>query len=826
MRKWLRISLITGGILIALLLLLFLGMTWYIRANKATFLKQITGQLNDRLNGTITIGDMEPSLWKSFPNVSIGLKKVVLQDSLWQQHHHALLDVDYIFVRVNTLSLLRKHVEVNEVTLQDGKIYLFTDTSGYSNTYVLKGQSGEKKKSGSSKDANVKQLTLRNINFVIENQQKFKLFNLDIRTLDGKLNATDTSIQFTMLSDIMSKSFAFNTNKGSYLKDKKMQLNISVIFNKRTKILTIPQQEIRIDDHPVLIAGQFGFGEKPPPFKLKINANQVLLHDAASWLSPNISTKLNSITLTKPLDAEANLQGHMKYRDTPNVLITWKTTDNVLVSTMGEWTNCNFTGRFNNQVLPGQGHTDENSAVNIFQLSATLAGIPLKADTIRVVNLKQPLLHGHFRSEFPLANLNGAAAGEAPIIFKTGNANADLFYTGPVLKDDNTPSSLQGVVQVKQGGFTYTPRNLSFHDANATLRFTGQDLVLENIHIQTDKSSLQMDGLVKNLLNLYFTTPEKIELTWNIRSPLVDLNEFKAFLAPRKSAKAAKSQQKAKMGRVSRQLDVVLASSNVKMQVQLDKVTYQRFTAQNVKAALELTNSDILLKQIALNHAGGSMQLSGAMHQQGTNNNFTLNATVNNVYISQLFYAFNNFGLTSLKSDNLKGNVSAKVNLKGNVLDNGSMAKNSMYGSINFSLKNGALINFGPLADIGNFAFRKRHLDSITFENLNSTFQVQGNKVLIPPMRIASSAINIDVRGIYGIDGGTNINLDIPLRNPAKDSAITDKAEKRKRSTKGIVIHLRAVAEKDGKVKIKLGKGDGDGKDKTGSAADIDTGEE
>ncbi|MEV4884908.1 hypothetical protein MRBLMN1_003441 [Chitinophaga ginsengisegetis] len=808
MRKWLRIILITGGIFIALLVLLILGMTWYIHANKDNFLKQITAQLNDRLSGNIRIADMEPSLWKSFPNVSIALKKVVLEDSLFQQHHHPLLDVNYIFVRVNTLSLLRKHVDVNEITLQDGTIFLYTDTTGYSNTYVLQRKSAPKKSNG-TKDASIKKLMLTNISFIIDNRQKFKLFQLDIRQLDGKVSATDSSVQVTIISDILSKSFAFNTVKGSYLKDKKLQLNLSVIFNKRTKILTIPSQEIRIDDHPVLITGQFGFSEKPPPFQLKINANQVLLHDAASWLPPTISTKLSSITLTKPLDAEANLNGHMKYRDTPRVLITWKTTNNVLVTTMGEWTNCNFTGRFNNEVLPGQGHNDENSAVNIFQLSATLAGVPLKADTIRVVNLKQPLLHGHFRSNFPLTNLN-SDTGESPILFKDGNANADLYYTGPVLANDNTPSSLQGVVQVKQGAFTYLPRNLSFHDASATLRFTGQDLMLENVNIQTQKSSLQMNGMVKNLLNLYFTTPDKIELTWNIRSQLVDLNEFKSFLAPRRKAKPSRSQQKAKMTRVNRQLDVVLASSNVSMQVQLDKIIFQRFAAQNVKASVQLTNTDILLKQIALQHAGGNMQMAGVMHQQGNNNNFNMNATVNNVHISQLFYAFDNFGMSALKSDNLRGNVSAKVNLKGNVLDNGSLAKNSLYGTINFNLKNGALINFGPLADIGNFAFRKRRLDSITIDNLSNTFQVQGNKILIPPMRIASSAINIDVNGVYGIDGGTNINLDIPLRNPAKDSAITDSAEKRKRSRKGIVIHLHAVSEKDGKVKIKLGKGDGD----------------
>ncbi|NLR77700.1 AsmA family protein [Chitinophaga eiseniae] len=818
MRKWLRIILLGCGILVALVVLLFLGMTWYIHANKTEFLKQLTAQLNDRLNGKLTIQDMEPSLLKSFPNVSIALKKVVLQDSLWQQHRHALVDVDYIFVRVNTLSLLRKYVDVNEVTLQDGTLFLYTDSTGYSNTYVLQG-AGDKKKTSSHKDANIRQLLLRNINFVIDNRQKFKLFQLTINRLDGKVKASDSTIQVTVLSNILSKNFEFNTLKGSYLKDKMLQLNLSVIFNKHTKIMTVPPQEIRIDDHPVQITGQFGFGEKPPPFQLKINANQVLLKDAATWLPPNISTKLSSITLSKPLDAQADLAGHMKFRDTPDVRVTWKTTGNVLVTTMGEWTNCNFTGRFNNEVLPGRGHTDENSAVTILGLSANLSGVPLKADTIRVVNLKHPLLHGHFRSAFPLTTLNGATPDDAPILFKDGNADADLFYTGPLLKDDNTGSSLQGVVKVQNGAFTYLPRNLDFHDASATLRFTGQDLLLENIHIQSAKSSLQMDGAVKNLLNLYFTTPEKIAINWNIRSPLVDLNEFKSFLSPRKKAKLSRARQRAKMGRVSQQLDVVLASSNVNMQVLLDKVIYQRFTAQQVKAVVDLTNTDILLKQIALQHAGGNMQMAGNVHQEGNNNYFQVNATVNNVHINQLFYAFNNFGLDGLTAENLKGNVSAKVNLKGNILDNGTLAKRSLSGSVNFNLRNGALLNFGPLADIGNFAFRKRHLDSITFENLSNTFQIAGNKITIPPMRIASSAVNIDVQGVYGLDGGTNINLDVPLRNPAKDADITDKEEKRKRSRRGIVLHLRAVSEKDGKVKIKLGKGDG-GRDDGGKIVD------
>ncbi|WP_160717189.1 AsmA-like C-terminal region-containing protein [Chitinophaga solisilvae] len=803
MRKWLRVVLIAGGSLLGLLILLLLGLAWYINANKSNFLKQITGQLNDRISGNLTIGDMEPSLFRSFPNVSLALKKVVLKDSLWQRHRHALVDVDYIFVRVNTLSLLRRYVDVKEVSLQNGSIYLYTDTTGYTNTTALQGNGGGKK--SGSKDADIKMLNLEHITFELENEQKFKRFTLEIKQLSGKVQAADSGIHADIRSEILAKNFAFNTTKGSYLKNKTLGLNLSLFFKRQTRQLEIPQQEMRIDGQPVMITGRFNFSEKPPPFYLKINATQVLLKDAASWLSPSISSKLGSINLSAPLDAEAILNGHLKYRDTPNVLVTWKTTNNVLITTMGEWTHCSFTGRFNNEIIPGAGHNDENSAVNIFGLQASLNSVPLKADTIRVVNLKHPLLHGHFQSQFPLANLNSAAE-DIPILFKEGNARADLYYSGPVLKDDNTPSSLQGIVEVQQGAFNYLPRDLTFRNCNATLRFQGQDLQLERVTIQSQKSTLKMEGTIKNMLNFYFSAPEKIALNWKITSPLVDLNEFRSFLVARKKGKKPVN-KKVQGGKVARQLDAVLDASNVRMQVLLDKVIYANFTAQQVAAELSLTKTDVLINKISLQSAGGSAQVSGIVHPQGNNNTFKINAAVTNMHIGQLFYAFDNFGMESLTSKNLKGIVSAKTNIRGNILDNGTMAKHSLFGSINFSLKNGALIDFAPLADIGNFVFRRRRLDSITFENLSNTFQVEGNKILIPPMRIASSAVNIDVNGVYGINGGTDIKLDVPLRNPAKDSAITDKAEKERRSRKGIIVHLRAVSEKDGKVKIKLGKG-------------------
>jgi len=68
---------------------------------------------------------------------------------------------------------------------------------------------------------------------------------------------------------------------------------------------------------------------------------------------------------------------------------------------------------------------------------------------------------------------------------------------------------------------------------------------------------------------------------------------------------------------------------------------------------------------------------------------------------------------------------------------------------------------------------------------------------------IESSAINMKVAGVYATGStGTDINVDIPLRNPGKDELIDNTELRQERNMKGITLHLKAKSGDDGKVKI------------------------
>lgn len=141
---------------------------------------------------------------------------------------------------------------------------------------------------------------------------------------------------------------------------------------------------------------------------------------------------------------------------------------------------------------------------------------------------------------------------------------------------------------------------------------------------------------------------------------------------------------------------------------------------------------------------------------------------------TSFFEAFDNFGLKDFTADNLKGFLSAKTQITAGLTDDGHLVKNSIVGTLDVNLQQGALINFKPIYGIGKFAFPFRDLKNIQVRELNARFDVNGDMVKVYPMKLSSSAINMDVAGVYGLSRGTDLVMDIPLRNPKKDTTIVD----------------------------------------------------
>lgn len=811
MPRWSKITLKILGGLVALVLIIFTAIGLYVNANKKTLLETITKQLNKNLNGTLTIGNMEPTFFKGFPGVSISLKNVVMKDSLWKTHQHTLLEAKDFDVSVNTMALLTGTIEIKKIGISNAKIYLFTDSNGYSNTAIFRKKDKKKKPQTEeeSSDARLKKFSLKQVSFVVDNKKGHKLFQFDVEMLSGDLDYSFSGWEAKLKLKTMARSLAFNTRRGSFIKDKMLEGPFKINYNEDTGIIDVAENQLNIGKDPFLIFAKFDTSKENTDFSINIKAPGILWRDAAALLAPNISSKLNMFDLKAPIDVTCKLVGNMGPGGDPSINVTALVKDNVLTTPGAVVDSCNFKGVFTNNYLNGKGFTDENSAIKLYQFKGSYSEMPFSIDTVFIHNLDKPIATGVFKSKFEISKLN-KAIGEETLHFTKGTANVKLAYKADIVDFKLSKPIVTGLVDISNADVSYVPRNLNFKNTAISLNFTSTDLFIKNIRLQSGKSIITMDGTVRNFLNLYYNAPEKILLNWQINSRELHLGEFFGFLGSRKPAK--KTRRHAKHSTFSQDMNDLFEKSMVDMHLRVAKVYYNKFVATDATADLFLSDAGIGLKNVSVKHGGGSVKVDGKISQKGNLNHFSINTTLSNVDIRNFFYSFDNFGMKSLTSKNLKGFLYSKAKIGGTITDQGRLVTNSLKGKVVFDVKKGALLSFDPIKNVGKFAFPFRDLDNITFENLNGNFDIRGQRITINPMQINSSILNMDVSGIYSMSTGTNIALDVPLRNPKKDEDLTDKDEIQARRMNGIVLHLLATDGEDGKIKIKLNRNRNKGK--------------
>jgi uncharacterized protein involved in outer membrane biogenesis len=781
----------------------YIGLAWYVHTHKKEVLEQVTQILNDEINGTLTIGKMEPAFLQGFPQVSIRLENVIVRDSLYSQHKQTLLNAGKVQLAVNILALARGAILIKKVTIEDATINLFTGANGYSNTAAFKKGKKTKGDEGGS-FPELKRFSLKNVGVAIDNKTKFKLYKFKANEIDGKMNFTNQGWSADIELNTLVNSLAFNTKKGSFIKNQIVKGDLEIQFEEQSGDIKFKRNKLEIGKEDFYITARFATKNDPGAFAINIENDNIIWRDAANLLSPNITEKLIVYSLAEPISVKCDLIGNFNVSGDPLIQVSAEVKDNVLDTPGGLVTDCSFYGLFTNENSKGRGFSDENSAIKISNFKGDYSGIPVVISRASILDLAKPIITGNFSSDFDVSKLK-TLIDEDLVSFSKGKAQVRLAFRADIVDFEFSKPLVQGSIKINDATVGYVPRNLSFKDIDVVLDFKDNNLSISKIDLKSGKSVVEMEGSIKNFLNLYYTAPEKIVLDWEVYSPKLHITDFIGFVGNRQRI-IAQQKPKATKANFTEDINMLFEKSNINMKLRVNKLYYDKFYASDARADITITEKGVAIKNAALKHADGYIRVDGQLAQGNKKNPYSLNATVSNVNISKFFTAFDNFGMETLKADNLKGSLSSKAILSGSITEAGAMVPRTMEGSLSFTLKNGALLNFEPVRKVGELAFPNRDINNITLSPLAGKFDVKGDKVTIHPLQINSSVLNMDIQGIYSFGAGTNIYVDVPIRNPKRDEGITDKDELAKRRNRGIVLHLVAEDDKDAKVKVKLGR--------------------
>jgi hypothetical protein len=296
-------------------------------------------------------------------------------------------------------------------------------------------------------------------------------------------------------------------------------------------------------------------------------------------------------------------------------------------------------------------------------------------------------------------------------------------------------------------------------------------------------------------MSLYYDSPDKIVLNWEVTSPYLDLEDFTYFLSPSKTKIPTKKKK-------TNIFDKLINTQRISAKVKIDQFKHKKFTGTNLVANMELTSEQIKLNELFVNSCNGTLKVFAEIDYGKVDNSFQLKVNASKVDVQKFLYAFDNFGSKSITNNSIKGQLSLQTNLTGKA-HTGTIKNETLNGTLNFQLSNGAFVNFKPIENVGKHVFPKRDFKNISIDKLNGDMTIKNGLVTVAPMQVNTSVIKMDVAGDYGMKGGTELNIDVHLRNPDKDKDEMNKTLLAENRKKGISIHLQVVDDKKGGTKIR-----------------------
>jgi hypothetical protein len=791
-------------IVLVLIVVLYAGAYFYVKANKVKIIKQLTEQVSNKLNGKLSIGDADISLFKKFPKIAVVIKDISLTDSMYSQHGHTFFSAKEAYVNLNIFKLIKKDQPLTGLSLQNASIYFYTDTSGYTNTYLLKGKkdpAGGPKKT--SNDINLKNINLDNVRFVLDDKKREKLHDFDVRELTVKLNDADGSLNMNADADILINSLAFNLPRGTFLKGATFNGNFNLKYGKESQVLSFDSIDVKIAGKPFNLSGKFDLGDKNPAFSLNVYARKILYDDVKKLLPARIAKSLSMVLLDKPIDAVAKLKGPLRGGE-PYILAEWNVENSAMATTFLDFEDASFTGYFNNEVVVGQPRYDPNSIISVSNFKAKWRGLPVSSNKIEILNLATPTLTCDLQSAFALEDLNEIIPTNS-LQLTAGNAAILLSYKGPIEKNNNTNSFLNGNISFKNGNMLYTPRNVELKNLNGLLSFKNSDVYIQNLQGTVLNNKIVMNGTAKNILTLINTAPNNVKIDYNIFSPNLNLNAFTYLLKKRNNVVKKANTNKKSFGDMAVKIDNVLEKSIIDLTLNAGQISYKKFEGNNLNASITLLQDRYIINNVGLQTAGGSMNIKGQLlNNNQTYHTANVNAVVNGVDVKKIFTAFNNFGQDGITANNLEGQLTAKVNTTINIDDEGGVLPSSANGTVDFSLKNGALNNYEPIKKIQNFIFKKRDFDNIRFAELKDKMEIKNGDITINKMEIQSTVLTLFVEGVYGKKSGTDLSIQIPLNNLKKRDEDYNPVNVGTDKKAGKSIFIRGKTGSDGNVNFKL----------------------
>ena len=743
-RKILFYSLLT-------LAVLFLALTISVLLFKERIINQFIQEANKNLSTPVNIGKIDIAMLPSFPQLSIVLKDVYIEDS--HEGKYPLLTAAEISFQLSPLAVWKGDYTINGLKIKNSETNLKINDQGKNNYTIVK-HTGKKSDNNSAVRFQLKHVSLEGttVHYIDVNTSQHLTFKSE--ELLASISSANDIYDIEAEGELTTEKISVNQHE--FLTKKSFQVKSNLQYDDLQKILVINPSTLELRKSFFNVVGSYKWKEKNI-IDITTEGKDTDIQTLLSLLTDPVAKKFERYKSKGDVYFKANLKGQISRKISPAISIQFGFKDATLLNpgSKTEITGASLEGSFSSsQILDV-----ERAVLNLKNISGKLNNEPFTAN-FKLRDFKDPDVACSFNGRLDVASLLDFYPVQ-DIKKVSGSLLANVSFEGRLglLKKRATAQrvSTQGTIELQNIGLAYGEDKIELQSLTGNMQFNNNDLALSNVSGKLGNSDFVLNGFFKNIITFLLFENQPIGIETDLKSNFLDVDQL-LVIGFGKHSEAASQKKPHYEFEISKNI-------NLNFNCDVNALRYRRFHASDLKGDLLVKNQMAVSRNISFHSMGGDMTFSGIVDAK---NNKAIDVVstfrLNGIYVDSVFYVFENFDQNFIVDKHLKGQANADVALEFTLNQNLRLFQETLVSDITMAIKNGELNNFEPMKKLNKY-LNDEGLSRIRFSDIKNDIHIENKTVYIPQMEVRTNVTSIKVSGTHTFDQRIDYRVIAPLRN-------------------------------------------------------------
>lgn len=719
---------------------------------KERIIRQFIAEANKQLSTPVRVGELDVSIIRHFPRLSIVLNDVYIEDS--HPGNYPLFTARQLSFVMHPYEVYKGIYNIRGIHIEDSETNLKIDGDGRNNYTVLK--ETEEQSAGAAR------LTLELHDVVLKNT---RVHYLDLKSkedlvfrseaLNASIAANGDLYRIAAEGHVLTESISIRGR--TYLAGKSFEVESELLYDDNLKKLDIDPSVLTLERTSFAVSGQYEWKDKSM-IDLQVDGRETDIQTILSLLPESVSNDLRKYRSEGGVYFKAHLRGEMSRKVNPALDIDFGFTDATIFHPeyKTKITDANMTG-----VFKSRDFMDLSGAkLSLSNITGRLNGEPFKGN-LSLTNFDNPDIAADFHGKLDAASLMGFYPLQG-LQNVSGSLTANISLNGRIslLKNRNTASQVltRGTIDLDKISFDYGKKNIPLRSLTGNLQFSNNDLALSNVSATFGNSDYLLNGFFKNVITFLLFEDQPIGIEADLKSGFLDVDELFSFAYTSEGGRE-KSGYRFEI------------SKNIYLNFNCDvrRLRYKRFHGANIKGDLLVKNKVAVSRNLALETMGGNLTLSGIVDANNIKAiDVVCSSKLNGIDADSVFYVFENFDQDFIRDKHLKGDVSADVNFELSLNENLRLYPETLVADIGAVIRNGQLNNFEPLKKLSKYV-DDEGLSQLRFSDLKNDIHIENKTVYIPQMLVTSNVTSLRISGTHTFDQRIDYRIVTPLRGKRQD---------------------------------------------------------